>query len=476
MSNTKEKPAYDSRAPRSSFRELIQFNIVPNSSSGGSPSAIQSSPNADGYNRNLPTPELISSSGLSMNTPDFVKNVNDMSGISPSNASSTSNSNNNTTPNSAHSTSSNNGSFSLTPNGMGFNFSATPPAISSNKSESKSNSEDEHDKSNNVQNTNKSQNEGGQQYQQYHPQAFNAMPQNHSSQGNAHHNMYDPNGDSSNAQYSGQTHPYYAQQVMQPGGAPSKQAPNSLRSFYTSSPSTQQTTHSAAPRTSASSSNSDSDNTAIRLIEGLVDLPQAKYPGGKGNTRNPIPRQVVELDITKLPAATNTKDLLLQSEVLGFDKRVNGMVPIGILSPLQPFEKTADGRYISCYDNCILRFSSHSHGQKLALRWTLFSEGKRVCSIDSSTFQTITERGIKKQNMRMAERSGKNNSKIAFKNSSKLEKKRKMKKWTLHEVKVFVDAVEKHGQNWAEILGTKGIDSCRTEQTLQKKYKQLLDC
>lgn len=309
--------------------------------------------------------------------------------------------------------------------------------------------------------------QNGAAYYAHHVMQQQAAVQLAAAQAQAHANA-GPQGASSTTQ-SGKSHVRTSQ---------------SAPAFFTSSPSTQIKSHSSGNGNASSAGNSGvadgasdvDDDAVIRLIEGLVNLPQAKYPGGKGNTRNPIPRQVVELDITKLPAAVNEQELLLQSEVLGFDKRVNGMVPIGILSPLQPFEKTPDGKYLSTYDNCILRFSSHSHGQKLALRWTLFSGGKRVCSIDSCTFQTITERGIKKQNMRLAEKSGTGHSKLGFKNAIKLEKKRKMKKWTLGEVKVFIEAIEKHGEEWAQILNvTEGLDECRTEQMLQKKYKQLLE-
>jgi len=454
-----------------------------------------------------------------MNTPDFVRSVNEhMAGTSSSGASGT--------PVSANSGTPSHGAFTLTPNGMGFNFSSTPPSQVSNGNTANSAASGVHNDLGNAhsasqQNTPNNMIGGGggapssigggsvssQIASTYHPYTSQHGSMYHqdfsdydTQQQQQHQQQHDMNGASYYAHHVMQ-HPQMVQQQHMNGSQNStsassgpssttQQSTNNSKSgptrvqapaFYTSSPSTHIKSHSAvasggANSNSTSDASSSDDSNVIRLIEGLVDLPQAKYPGGKGNTRNPIPRQVVELDITKLPAAVNEQELLLQSEVLGFDKRVNGMVPIGILSPLQPFEKTSDGKYLSTYDNCILRFSSHSHGQKLALRWTLFSGGKRICSIDSSTFQTITERGIKKQSMRLAEKSGTGHSKIGFKNANKLEKKRKMTKWTLGEVKVLIEAIEQNGEQWAQILAnTDGLDESRTEQMLQKKYKQLLE-
>lgn len=431
--------------PKNNFRDMIQFNIVPNSSNIASPSALQESP-GDGYNgKNIPTPELISSS---MNTPDFVNSVNDISnGNTPSSSG---------TPASGF----------LTPSGMGFGFSNTPTVGSTGLTHHTS-GYPSHTPSHGIPVNNVMSN-----HYQYNDQQMSHI---HSLDSSHHQQDYDyEHSDQRNHLHNGNQ--YYRQvHPMQPM-INQNISPSPTIDKLTSDPKLKPTFFTSSPSANKKSHQSPTEGEGmLHLIEGLADLPSQKYPGGKGNTRNPIPKQVVELDVSKLPKNANKNELLLQCEVLGYDKRVNGMVPIGILSPLQPFEKTADGRFISSYENCILRFSSHSHGQKLALRWTLFLNGKRISSIDSSTFQTITERGIKKQNIRIAERSGSVHSKIGFKAASKLEKKQKMKKWSLSELKIFINALEQYGLQWDKILEVEGLDECRNEHILKKKYKQLLE-
>lgn len=226
-----------------------------------------------------------------------------------------------------------------------------------------------------------------------------------------------------------------------------------------------------------SSSHHYGDVQCLTILEGLNKTPTERYPGGRTNTKNAMPKQVVMVEKEKLPQGVRDEDLLVQAEVLGFSRAVQDMVPIGILEPLKNLQKDENDQLVAIYQNSILRFSSHSHGQKLALRWTLFCNKHRICSLDSYPFQTITERGIQKQQKRRGLKDGspEKKPKSTFKG---LQKKRKppKKKWTFSEVRLLIDGLEKHGEKYELILkeGKPVFDSSRTHEDLQNKHKMIL--
>eukprot|EP00817_Percolomonadidae_sp_ATCC50343_P004943 CAMPEP_0117428598 /NCGR_PEP_ID=MMETSP0758-20121206/8268_1 /TAXON_ID=63605 /ORGANISM="Percolomonas cosmopolitus, Strain AE-1 (ATCC 50343)" /LENGTH=197 /DNA_ID=CAMNT_0005215039 /DNA_START=525 /DNA_END=1119 /DNA_ORIENTATION=- len=107
----------------------------------------------------------------------------------------------------------------------------------------------------------------------------------------------------------------------------------------------------------------------IELIEGFNTSVIQKVPGGKGNTKDCIPRQVVELKLDQFPNV-NPTSLSCTCEVLGFDRKSNSMIALGQVMT-KSFIQTTDKRWLAVFDHCVVKYSSHLNGQKLALRFSL---------------------------------------------------------------------------------------------------------
>lgn len=187
--------------------------------------------------------------------------------------------------------------------------------------------------------------------------------------------------------------------------------------------------------------------TTIELIEGFNYDDVGVQPGGKRNSaKDTLPQQVIELK------GYFKESMTCKVEVLGLVKKVNRMEVIGFLDK-QTFVQTADNRYLAMFNNCCCRFSSHSYGQKLALRFTLLDEDKEICYVDSKCFQTITRRGREKQNKKMAQKGG----------------------WTTQQIANLLEGVKRFGPTaFAQIQKSYEWDQWQTVPVLQKKYLQLL--
>mmetsp|Transcript_13074 Transcript_13074/g.19728 ORF Transcript_13074/g.19728 Transcript_13074/m.19728 type:complete len:334 (-) Transcript_13074:101-1102(-) len=190
--------------------------------------------------------------------------------------------------------------------------------------------------------------------------------------------------------------------------------------------------------------------TSIHLIEGFNHGNLSVQPGGKRNSsKDVLPRQVVELRGQYNP---NYKCTIT---VLGYNKRASAMNELGIMDT-QLFNRTSNGQYLAVFGNCCCRYSSHSFGQRLALRFTLIDEnGNSLCHIDSKFFQTITRRGREKRVKRQQNRSH---------------------QWSSDSLLHLMQGANRFGHHslscFEEILVNYHFESWVTPVLLQKKYAE----
>ncbi|KAG2393385.1 hypothetical protein C9374_006916 [Naegleria lovaniensis] len=137
----------------------------------------------------------------------------------------------------------------------------------------------------------------------------------------------------------------------------------------------------------------------IKLVEGFNKPVKEKQIGGRDNTRHPLPNQVVELDVSKLPPGSNPSVISVRPVVMGVDRITRKTNRLAVLNE-KPFVRVSTQpmeRWIVVFDDIIIQFASHNNGQKLSLKFELLdAEKKVVCSIDSYGFETITKRGLEK--------------------------------------------------------------------------------
>jgi hypothetical protein len=166
---------------------------------------------------------------------------------------------------------------------------------------------------------------------------------------------------------------------------------------------------------SSSASASSTATTFFRIAEGLNKASNVKYLGGKQNNQYPMPPQMLELDWNKLPrmyieqyGLNSIHQLICRVYVLGFDRQRRAMVSLGRVSSDKRFHETPDGRWVAVFNDIFVQYASHNYGQRLALRFQLIitnsndsDDGERVlCQVDSTEFQTITKRGLEKEQQR----------------------------------------------------------------------------
>jgi hypothetical protein len=156
-------------------------------------------------------------------------------------------------------------------------------------------------------------------------------------------------------------------------------------------------------------------STFFRIAEGLNKNSNVKYLGGKQNNQYPMPPQTLEVDWNKMPrvymdqyGVTSIHQLICRAFVLGFDRQKRSMVSLGRISSDKRFHETPDGRWVAVFNDIFVQYASHNYGQRLALRFHLVminndggSDDDRVlCQADSTEFQTITKRGLEKEQQR----------------------------------------------------------------------------
>lgn len=141
----------------------------------------------------------------------------------------------------------------------------------------------------------------------------------------------------------------------------------------------------------------------ISLMEGFCVAPTKKQPGGTTNTRT-LPLQTICVNFSVLPYPV-TK---LAVELCG----ANGATVNRICSQLVYMQPDVSSVQIS-FSNLIITESSHNWGKKLRLKFGLYDTLTESCvdSVLSAPFETITHRGIQKQQKRQQEKLAKRQTK-----------------------------------------------------------------
>lgn len=155
-------------------------------------------------------------------------------------------------------------------------------------------------------------------------------------------------------------------------------------------------------------SNSDlftkNTNVYIRLVEGFINPPKERQPGGRDNMKHPLPVHTIKLLTDLLPSNVDIYDLTVIASVMGFDKDKSNKLLLGNAIDERKFIHQ-DNEYLAKFDNLIVKFSSHLHGAKLFIRFTLQDAQKQdICYVDAQPFSTITKRGIEKRKERGGKR------------------------------------------------------------------------
>jgi hypothetical protein len=148
---------------------------------------------------------------------------------------------------------------------------------------------------------------------------------------------------------------------------------------------------------------------SICIAEGFSTPPLEKVPGGKDN-RKPLPRHIIAVDLTALPtpyeftsAASHVGSLIVRASLMGYKRLSSAREEVHLTTletiPLIKAAKLAMNLYHLHFENLVVNYSSHNHGQKLFIRFSLVdatkpSEDPEICFVDSSVFETITKRGI----------------------------------------------------------------------------------
>jgi hypothetical protein len=141
----------------------------------------------------------------------------------------------------------------------------------------------------------------------------------------------------------------------------------------------------------------------IKLVTTLCDE-SVKISGGKDN-KDPLPRQTVILNLRVLPIRYRPSNLYVRVSLMGFTKNHEPKIVIKDIGrttvasvPVQYNQDIVELHF----DNIIVTQSSHNHGQKLFLRFSLIDGKNRkeptiIGQLDTNSFQTITRRGKQKQ-------------------------------------------------------------------------------
>eukprot|EP00818_Percolomonas_sp_WS_P000816 CAMPEP_0117445928 /NCGR_PEP_ID=MMETSP0759-20121206/6061_1 /TAXON_ID=63605 /ORGANISM="Percolomonas cosmopolitus, Strain WS" /LENGTH=910 /DNA_ID=CAMNT_0005238145 /DNA_START=91 /DNA_END=2823 /DNA_ORIENTATION=+ len=172
-----------------------------------------------------------------------------------------------------------------------------------------------------------------------------------------------------------------------------------LESFFPNLEMEQRKRHDVQQKESQQNFSRNTD-TYIRLVQGFVNAPKERQPGGKDNVRYPLPLQSVKLLTELIPRGVDIYDLSVTAHVLGFEKNKKDKVVLGSSIDERKFVQEGDV-YLAKFDNLIIKYSSHLHGSKLAVRFTLLdAQRQEVCFVDSQAFATITKRGVEKRKER----------------------------------------------------------------------------
>eukprot|EP01080_Neovahlkampfia_damariscottae_P006028 gene6028-10030_t len=151
------------------------------------------------------------------------------------------------------------------------------------------------------------------------------------------------------------------------------------------------------------------DANPLFLIQGFLNEPKEKQSGGKMN-RIPLQRHVILIDVEQLFRGghdriyqSELRGLSIQAVVCGHDRLTKEKIEIETVETVKMSKNEKTNVYLPegkeewfcVFDHLVIKESSHNYGQKLFLKFK-FEINKKVYSIESSTFETISKRAIDK--------------------------------------------------------------------------------
>ncbi|KAL9656985.1 hypothetical protein ABK040_007073 [Willaertia magna] len=140
----------------------------------------------------------------------------------------------------------------------------------------------------------------------------------------------------------------------------------------------------------------------LKIEEGFDGVPPNPQPGGKQN-KKPLPRHIISVRVSEL---MNYTLFSVKSSLLGFKTKQKEVLkdltdPI-TLGKGKPNLRGDSKRIDIHFDNIIVDEASHMNGRKFFLRFTLLAPDKTpIHYVDSSYFETITDRGNQKRQQKM---------------------------------------------------------------------------
>lgn len=156
-------------------------------------------------------------------------------------------------------------------------------------------------------------------------------------------------------------------------------------------------------------------NIAVDIVQGFRISPASKQIGGKDN-REPLPPHIISVNMNYFVEKQNMtlqefSRLIVRASLVGYKKPllVKDKLILSTLEDLpmagqMPHYQPLQANYTKLgFKNLVVKHSSHNHGQKLLLRFSVMTtNGLVLQSVDSAEFETITRRGIEKQRQKDA--------------------------------------------------------------------------
>jgi hypothetical protein len=156
-------------------------------------------------------------------------------------------------------------------------------------------------------------------------------------------------------------------------------------------------------------------NVAVDIVQGFRVSPTAKQIGGKDN-REPLPTHVISINMNYFIGKQNMSlqefaQLSIRASLVGYKKPLlvkdklvlSTLEELSMPQPLPNYVPQQQNFVRVAFKNLIVKHSSHNHGQKLLLRFSVTTPtGIPLESVDSAEFETITRRGIEKQRQKDA--------------------------------------------------------------------------
>ncbi|KAG2374243.1 hypothetical protein C9374_011080 [Naegleria lovaniensis] len=157
------------------------------------------------------------------------------------------------------------------------------------------------------------------------------------------------------------------------------------------------------PDSSSATGSLTIDTDGLLMIEEGFDLPPPNpQPGGKQN-KKPLPRHIISIRISGIP---RYQFYSMKVSLLGYktkQKEVLKDIVEPVLLSKSKVNLRGDSKRVDMhFDNIIIDEASHMNGRKFFVRFTLLSPDKLpVAHVDSSYFETITDRGNQKRQQKI---------------------------------------------------------------------------